>query len=56
MQEICKDLGTVLEEETQSLSQVVCQVGTQMSSVAFNHLCFPLRREQNPGNLNISKP
>lgn len=28
-----KDLGTVLEEETHSLSQVVCQVGTQVPPV-----------------------
>lgn len=45
-----KDLGTVLEEETHSLSQAVCQVGTQMPTVALNHPCFPLRWKENPGN------
>lgn len=51
-----KDLGTVPEEESHSLSQVACWVGTQVPPVVFNHPCFPLRWKENPGNLNISKP
>lgn len=37
-----KDLGTGLEEETHSLSQVVCHVGTSIPPGPLNHLP-PLR-------------
>jgi len=46
----CKDFGTVPEEGTHRLYQVVCQVGTQMPPLAFNYPYFPLSWIENPGN------